>query len=169
MYVVTLAGEFHVYDIISFEKLAELERYEQSRYHWITLNNKQDKALISAYNGQMRLVNITDDKKPVIEKEWSPMACMHLSFQFYPTDDCIIIGAKCSEVGLWYFDEDKLEKRYGHNSLRNNQLPWVGWLDNGRKALSSDSHFTILWNVVDVKRPYNWAVIFKLSDNFFPL
>ena len=80
MYVVTLAGEFHVYDIISFEKLAELERYEQSRYHWITLNNKQDKALISAYNGQMRLVNITDDKKPVIEKEWSPMACMHLSF-----------------------------------------------------------------------------------------
>ena len=60
-----------------------------------------------------------------------------------------------------------LKKAYGHNNIRS--LPWVGWLDNGSKALSTNSHQTIVWNTKDYRNPDKWEIIFKLNDNFFPL
>jgi hypothetical protein len=54
------------------EKLSELEKLSGSgrdaKYHWIVLNNKQDKAMVSIYNGQVRIVDISDDNNPVVEK-----------------------------------------------------------------------------------------------------
>jgi len=39
MYVITLKGEFHVYNIKSYVKLADLPEYE-CEYHEVTLSNK---------------------------------------------------------------------------------------------------------------------------------
>ena len=79
---------------------------------------------------------------------------MCLAFHWYPTDDCFIIGGKVPEVGVWYFDENLLKKAHGHTNV--NRLPWAGWLDGGRKAMSTNSHQTILWNCTDYKNPNKW-------------
>ena len=50
------------------EMLSELDRITHTKYHWIVLNRKQDKALVSMYDGNMRLIDITDDSSPKIEK-----------------------------------------------------------------------------------------------------
>lgn len=92
---------------------------------------------------------------------------MVLTQQWYPTDECVLYGAKSTEVFIWYFDEDCVKKAYGHTGVKS--LPWVGWLDNGKKALSTNSHQTILWNVVDFRDPSKWSVIFKINEHFFPL
>ena len=79
---------------------------------------------------------------------------MCLAFHWHPTDECVIFGGKEPEIGVWCFDENVLKKGYGHTNV--NSLPWIGWLDGGRKALSTNSNQTILWNCVDYKNPDKW-------------
>ena len=38
MHVVTLRGEFEIYNIVSHEKLGELPRFMESEYHWLVMN-----------------------------------------------------------------------------------------------------------------------------------
>lgn len=135
------------------------------------MNPNRPECFVATYNGLMRHIDISDPKSPFLLREIKPSVGLCYAFHWHPTERLLaMVGAK-SYIEL--LDVDRIEespmplsKKHGHDS---NAVPWVYWVDGGKRLLSTDSNETILWSCPDPRNVETWTIIFKLKDKFFPL
>ena len=165
IYIVSLGGEFHIYEAETKEKLFECFKYNH-QYHWISLSNKQDKCLISCYDGKQRIFDIRDKRKPELIDEFSINMMMILTQHWHPSDQVILLGGRSHNFALHEVEAKIHHMIKGHNV---DNIIWLSWVDDGNKALTTDSNETILWDTSDLINTSNWTIIFRLNDKLFPL
>ena len=107
----------------------------------------------------MRHIDIRDPKSPFVLKDIRPTIGLCYAFHWHPIERVIVmVGAKSY---LEVLDVDKinedplpLSKKYGHDS---SAIPWVYWVDAGKRLISTDSNETILWSCPDPRDVDTWA------------
>jgi hypothetical protein len=109
MHVITLQGEYHIYNIVTKEKQGELERYKRAEYHWIVLNKLQTYVLIATYDGYLRVINIEDRKNPRFILEYKPKIGLCYAMHWHPVQQAVVAVGGDARLELITFTdlEDK--------------------------------------------------------------
>ena len=77
------------------------------------------------------------------------------------------MGGETNKINLYDVEEDESTLIPGHTARG---LPWLSWLDDGKKALTTDSNETLVWDSSDLSNPTEWPILMKVvGEKFFPL
>lgn len=118
------------------------------------MNYTQNQAFIATYNGVMRHIDISDKSNPKVIQEYKPSFGLCYAFHWHPNEKILITCGAATHLEVFDIESKKTTKKYGHDA---GAIPWVYWVDEGKRLLSTDSNESILWNCPDPALPDGWT------------
>ena len=117
----------------------------------MALSNKRDKAVCSCYNDMVRIIDITDKKKPTVLNEFESDLEFINNFDWHISDQVIAMVGESPNVMLYKLENGEQVIQDHKNGHKCQTIPQVSWMENGNKLLTcgtmeNGSSETILWD-----------------------